>query len=388
MDWLRTLRGGPLAAVLVLGLVASWPADGLAGPREQAKRMHDRLVGVPPSAAVLQEMEDLIVAGDPTEAARTAMLDSIFYISSLKNFATPWTNVPQTVFADLNDYSATVIGMIRDDVPFDQVLHADMIYTGPSGTWSATDNTQYMTLEQTRADLSDPNVLRQRVQSAVTSLPAAATAGVLTTRAAAEAFFSAGTNRRMRRFTAMNYLCRDMEQLHDITRPADRIRQDIGRSPGGDSRIFHNSCVGCHSGMDPLAGAYAYYEWDAAAGRMVYTPGNVQPKHLINANSFPGGYVTTSDSWINLWRAGPNSSLGWNGPAGSGNGMKSMGMEVSASRAFSVCQVEKVFRRVCLRAPESATDRAAVQSIADDFEAGNRSMKLVFAETAAFCMGN
>jgi hypothetical protein len=333
-------------------------------------------------------MEDLIVAGDPTEAARTAMLDSIFYISSLKNFATPWTNVPQTVFADLNDYSATVIGMIRDDVPFDQVLHADMIYTGPSGTWSATDNTQYMTLEQTRADLSDPNVLRQRVQSAVTSLPAAATAGVLTTRAAAEAFFSAGTNRRMWRFTAMNYLCRDMEQLHDITRPADRIRQDIGRSPGGDSRIFHNSCVGCHSGMDPLAGAYAYYEWDAAAGRMIYTPGNVQPKHLINANSFPGGYVTTSDSWINLWRAGPNSSLGWNGPAGSGNGMKSMGMEVSASRAFSVCQVEKVFRRVCLRAPESATDRAAVQSIADDFEAGNRSMKLVFAETAAFCMGN
>ena len=77
----------------MLGLVASWPADGLAGPREQAKRMHDRLVGVPPDAAVLQEMEDYIAAGNPTEAARTAMLDPIFYISSLKNFATPWTNV-------------------------------------------------------------------------------------------------------------------------------------------------------------------------------------------------------------------------------------------------------------------------------------------------------
>jgi hypothetical protein len=63
-------------------------------------------------------------------------------------------------------------------------------------------------------------------------------------------------------------------------------------------------------------------------------------------------------------------------------------MEVAASRAFSECQVEKVFRRVCLRAPESVTDRAALQTIADDFEAGNRSMKLVFAETAAFCMGN
>ena len=136
MDWLRTLRGTPLAAVLVLGLVASWPANGLAGPREQAKRMHDRLVGVPPSAVVLQQMEDAIGAGNATGAADIAMQNKIFYMSALKNFATPWTNVPQTVFADLNDYTATVIGMIRDDVPFDQVLYADMIYTGPSGTWS------------------------------------------------------------------------------------------------------------------------------------------------------------------------------------------------------------------------------------------------------------
>ena len=34
---------------------------------------------------------------------------------------------------------------------------------------------------------------------------------------------------------AMNYLCRDLEQLKDVSRPADRIRQDVTRSPGGDS---------------------------------------------------------------------------------------------------------------------------------------------------------
>jgi len=391
MNLRRILRGTPLAAVLVFGLLASWPGNGSAGPREQAKRMHDRLVGVPPSEAVLTSMESSIqVDNDPVAAAYTAMSNPIFYISSLKNFVTPRTNVPQTVFADLNDYSATVIGLIRDDVPFDQVLYGDIVYVGASGSYSQTDNVHYEQLEQNRADLSDPNVLVRRLQSTLpgSQLPAAATAGVLTTRAAGEAFFSAGTNRRMWRFTAMNYLCRDMEQLNDITRPADRIRQDIGRSPGGDSRIFHNTCVGCHSGMDPLAGAFAYYEWDATLGRVVHTPGVVQPKHLINANTYPGGYVTVDDSWVNLWRAGPNSSLGWRAAAGSGNGMKTLGMEVAASRAFSECQVEKVFRRVCLRAPESATDRAAVQTIADDFEAGNRSMKLVFAETAAFCMGN
>jgi hypothetical protein len=192
----------------------------------------------------------------------------------------------------------------------------------------------------------------------------------------------------MWRFTAINFLCRDMEQLNDITRPADYIRQDVSRSPGGDSRIFHNTCVGCHSGMDPLAGAYAYYQWDPDAMRTVYTRGVVQPKFLINATNFPGGHITTSDQWWNMWRVGPNSNLGWRGPSGTGNGAQSLGVEIGMSRAFSECQVTKVFTRVCLHAPNSAADFAQVQTIANDFEAQNYSMKRVFAETAAYCMGN
>ena len=69
-------------------------------------------------------------------------------------------------------------------------------------------------------------------------------------------------------------------------------------------------------------------------------------------------------------------------------GGRLLGMEVAESRAFSECQVEKVFQRVCLRPPDSASDRTAVQNIANAFEAGNRSLKLVFAQTAAYCMGN
>ena len=106
------------------------------------------------------------------------------------------------------------------------------------------------------------------MQTAVTGLPPQATAGVMTTRAAAEAFFVAGTNRAMFRFTVLNHLCRDLEQIKDTTLPADRIRQDVSRSPGGDSRIFLNDCIGCHSGMDPLAQAFAYYNFDATSGRL------------------------------------------------------------------------------------------------------------------------
>ena len=41
-----------------------------------------------------------------------------FYNVTLKNFAAPWTNRDQSVFVPLNDYIATVIGMIRDDRAF------------------------------------------------------------------------------------------------------------------------------------------------------------------------------------------------------------------------------------------------------------------------------
>ena len=111
------------------------------------------------------------------------------------------------------------------------------------------------------------------------------------------AFFSDGTNRAMLRFTLMNHLCTDLEPLKDITRTPDRVRRDVSRSPGGDSRIFQNGCVGCHAGMDGLAGAYAYYEWDystdKADGQLVYrNPANpkfdpangVSLKHNINGD--------------------------------------------------------------------------------------------------------
>src|SRR5690606_18565457 len=107
--------------------------------------------------------------------------------------------------------------------------------------------------------------LQRTTQSSVYPLPASAAAGGMTTRAAAEAFFVAGTNRARLRFTLINHMCMDLEQVQDTSRVPDRIRQDVSRSPGGDSRVFMNNCVGCHAGMDPLAQAFAYYDFDPAS---------------------------------------------------------------------------------------------------------------------------
>jgi len=374
-----------LLAVFVTPVTAGDPE------RRQAKRIHDRLTGVPPSESVLTDMENALVAGNDLAAAAIAMDNNAFYNVTLKNFATPWTNRDQTLFAPLNDYTATVIGMIRDDVPFNQLLSADLVYTGDLTTGLPTNlqtsNAHYIAMEAQGIDLRDNLVAA--LQSDVYSFPDTAAAGVMTTRAAAEAFFSDGTNRRMLRFTLLNHLCTDLEQLKDTSRSPDRVRQDVSRSPGGDSRLFLNSCVGCHSGMDPMAQAFAYYNFDTGTQQLQFTPGSVQPKYLINENTFKYGFVTPDDSWDNYWRAGQNSLLGWDSgfPAGSGSGAQSLGTELANSEAFARCQVTKVFRTVCLREPGNGPDRSTIDSITASFKA-DYNMKSVFAETAVYCKGD
>ncbi|MEO0579254.1 MAG: hypothetical protein AAFZ58_11240 [Pseudomonadota bacterium] len=334
-------------ATLLLGLVLA-AGQAYAGPREQAKRMHDRLAGVPPTPAVLDQMAALL-PGNPTAAADIAMNNPAFYSVTLKNFASPWTNRDRSVFVPLNDYTATVIGMIRDDVPFNGLLSEDILYTGSGNLglppYSMTSNDHYAQMEAQNIDLQ--SALVRTTQSALTDLPANATAGVVTTRAAAEAFFVAGTNRAMFRFTLLNHLCNDMEQVQNTNYPPDRIRQDVSRSPGGDSRVFLNNCVGCHSGMDPLAQAYAYYNFDIDLGRIVYDATQVHPKYFNNDTNFEFGFVTPDDAWTNYWRTGQNAILGWDaGLPGAGVGAKSMGQELANSDAFAQCQVRKVFRNV------------------------------------------
>ncbi|MBU2870792.1 hypothetical protein KO502_08780 [Colwellia sp. E2M01] len=378
-----------------------------ASSLEQAKRLHDRIAGVPPSITTLISMSELIDQGKTVEAAYIAMESPEFYTTTLKVFASPWTNEDQDIFEPLNDYSATVIGVIRDDIDFRQILQGDFTYIGKPELnltpYSKVNNTHYQDLEDSYTNLAEG--LIQVSQSSLNGLPSSATAGVLTSRAAAKAFFYLGTNRAMLRFTLMNHLCTDLEPLKDNTLSTDRIRQDVSRSPGGDSRLFINNCSGCHTGMDPLAQAFAYYDYQfdtendpqAESGQLTYnqaadidsaTGSRVVAKYHFNASSFPFGYVTTSDDWQNYWRQGVNQRLGWDQSlSGKGSGMKSLGQELANSEAFAQCQVKKVFKAVCLRDAESSADVSQIQSSTTSFKQHSYQLKQVFAEVGAYCMG-
>ena len=316
---------------------------------------------------------------------------SAFYSTTLKNFATPWTNRDQTVFAPLNDYTATVIGMVRDDVDFRTSLSADLVYIGQgvSPAYSPANNDHYVALEDNNADL---RVVLQ------------ANDAVLAERSAARGdrrhhHFA----RRVRSVLHRRHEPRDVP-LHAAQSPVPRhgagarhVASAGSHPPGRDAQpgrrqpLFLNNCIGCHSGMDPMAQAFAYYDFDETQGRLVYTPGQVQPKYLINSDNFKPGYVTPDDHWENRWRLpGKNTVLGWAGQDGRIAAATARSRSARSSR--TAMRSPSARRRKCSARSASArratqADRTQVTASATGFKSGG-NLKRVFAETAAYCAGN
>src|SRR5690606_2625469 len=142
-----------------------------------ALQIHNRIAGVPPSEAVLLQMATFIGANNVDAAVNLAMANEAFYSVTLKNMATPWTNRDQTVFAPLNDYTATFIGMVRDDRPLNGILSENLAYVGAANlsgvsAYNNNSNAHYEELEASGHPLGSPSVLVPVPQSSLNNLPA------------------------------------------------------------------------------------------------------------------------------------------------------------------------------------------------------------------------
>jgi hypothetical protein len=130
----RRAQAAALRALALLG------ANARADPNaDQAVRMYNRIAGVPPSAPCCADD----AAPDPVTAALIATNDPAFYNDTIRNLAAPWTNRDQSVFVPLNDYTATVVGMVRDNVPFNTLLSADLVYIASPSASSANNLPAY-----------------------------------------------------------------------------------------------------------------------------------------------------------------------------------------------------------------------------------------------------
>jgi hypothetical protein len=278
------------------------------------------------------------------------------------------------------------MGMTRDDVPFDEALYGDIVYTIDDDTlpeYSRNNNDHYQDGSEDGKEFFEKLVRRK--QSEVSGLSPQVASGLFTTRGFAAAYYVAGTNRAALRFSMMNFMCRDMEQLSDISRHDYRVRQDVDRAPGGDPATYKSKCVGCHAGMDALAGAFAYMDFDDD-GRFIYNPLRPRSKFTVNNNTFKDGFVTEDNTWINLWVDGPNSVLGWRGAA-TGKGVKSYGSMLAATEQFSSCMAEQALKVTCRPDENDPNYKTAVKHLAQNFEQGGYNLKHLFVKSALTCRG-
>jgi hypothetical protein len=364
-------------------------SHGFADEKDQAYRLHNRLTCEAPSRDVLDQMTDLIKKGDSEGAAKIAVQNRGFLECTVKQWCASQTNKDQRINVKLNDYCATVIGGVRDGKSFGDLLSADIIYfadpnkykgTTPLPAYSPANNDHYVALENSGADLAD--ILVERKQTEYAQIEKAS--GLLTTRAFGEAFLSLGTNRRAVRHSMLNYLCTDLEQMMDTTRPDTMVARDVERDPGSDSATYNNKCKGCHAGQDFFRGAWAFYDFDATSKRVVYTPGQVVKKYNINPY-FPNGWITRDDTWANNWIEGQNAKFGWPQNLTTGKGVASFGEMLAKTEEFNTCMAKRAFKTICQKEGTDDNDKKIVAELASDFKSSNQNLKTLFIKTATRC---
>ncbi len=376
---LRLRRGVVIGIGLFLSLVEFAGTSQASAP--SAEQLYRRLTGLKPlpSDPKLAEMKKLLADGAPLEAAHVASGLEPFYSSQVKSFAAAMATKGELPSTPLNDFIATLIGATRDDLDARTLLTGDFAYVPASVAAKQSlpeSNLPYATFEsEGRSYLSE--LVKIAPQRKLSAIPPA---GLLTTRGWGQAHLEAGTNRRGVVYAMREFLCAPIESWRDVSLPDLRVRRDVPRNPGGDPATFQAECRGCHAPMDALGGAYARY--DFVGGNLSYAGPSKVVRKMNNApTTYPMGYQTVDDSWINLLAYDGSGALGWNGPS-SGYGLGSFAKLLSDSKAFGACMASRAFARICRRDPVSPEDSAAVEGIEQDFINNGYRLRYLFERTA------
>lgn len=395
--------------------------------RTKAQDIFQRLTGVktPIYDPVLSAMELKLNANDPIGAADIAASDARFLNITVRDFASKMSNRAETIDVPLNDFTATVIGAVRDGLNAQRLLWDDITYVAdptkvavPSNPAAdiLRSNNHYEALDIQRANLA--NVLKmstQKIFDGKTAVPMPTPAGLLTSRAWMAAHAIAGTNRRLVEYSLREFLCTPLEKAADSTGPDSVVARDIDRFPGGSHTKFTVSCRACHTIMDGFRPAFAYFTFNSNYTMHAFTsptvttqgaedtglgmfksrePGATYVHDKLNHNEtvFPGGRITVDDNWVNDAVNGANLPY-FNWTRVKGKGITEYGKMISESQQFPLCMATRVFTQVCKR-PTIATDNAMLKLAAEEFSdkaavKRNYNLKYLFEKivTSKECLG-
>jgi hypothetical protein len=404
-------------------------AIALADCRTQAVAIFQNLTGTLPPSEVKEVMSQFTCSGNYAEAANTAInYKDRFY----KKFNADWyrlTNKSRVDRGIFNSALALWMCMIRDEIPFNQVLSGDLACIGDPGEKgdalppvSLATNDHYKIFEERGLSFKDDLKLVKQTEIAAytkNGFSPETVAGVLTTQQWGQQYFIAGTNRAVLAFSYDTFLCKTIDELLDNTLPKDIILGAVERAPAGDPSTFINKCSGCHAIMDAHLGATAYYDFiDTPQAGLIFNPATKQPANdlpqvhkdwfaklpaeakkvaeKINRNGFlselDGAPNMTDDHWTNPMAnlLGKNSRLGWNGRQ-SGKGLQSWGKMITSSDQFSKCMAQRVYQATCNVSDKTVIDdhsQERISQLASLFSAGNYNMKKLFGQAAVSCKGD
>lgn len=385
----------------------------------KAQEIHQRITSnkTPITNPVLAEMEKLINAGDSVGAAALATTDPSFYNITVRDFAAKMSNRDETINTPLNDFTATIVGAVRDNLSAQKLLTDDIVYIADATKAAVPSdlqddilrsNNHYEALGKGRFDLSKVLVrTTQKLFNGQVVVANPTPAGLLTTRQWMAAHGIAGTNRRLVEFSLRQFLCTPLEKAADSSGPDDVIGRDIDRYPGGIHSKYTTTCRACHTIMDGMRPAFANFTFsngfvkhsfvvpaldnnqdeDTSMG-MKQNPRYIALKLNHNETVFPEGRITTNDSWVNNANRGINAThFGWTRT--SGKGIKEFGQLLAESKAFPRCMAERVFRSVCKREVASS-DQPMITQVASEFaNTRNYNLKFLFQKivTTPECLG-
>jgi len=404
-------------------------ASSASSENEVAVSLYRRLAGVtlPIDDPIIKQIEARIAEEDAQGAAEIAVSSPNFLNITVRDFATKMSNRDQSVAGDLNDFVATVMGSVRDDIPATTMMTGNFFYRaeGQEGVAEnlvddiVTSNNHYRDLQENVTDIASvlvkvdgQQVMGEGDQVQNLRDPA----GLMTTRGWMSAHANAGTNRRLIEYAFKIFACTPIESWASTSRSTAFVGRDVTRINLDDdgqqvTTEFDNKCASCHAGMDAVRPATAFFDYeetDAASGEGFIKygyqfPMDPDPNNANNLNqpvpaaeqsvpskfrraleTPPVGFAVTDDRWTNLATEG---QFGFR-LSNQGSGMGDFSRLIATSRQFSRCMVQRVFQTVC-RQEVQTEDSETVEALTESFERDNHNLKNLFVKVAVnpSCMG-